>query len=78
MIHLVKETIGEQAYEEVKNMLQMGNKLVMNDSIVIVKKLENIFQPEYSGIFEIESKIISETNIEDNQTTEEDRFIFFI
>ncbi|CAG8452237.1 9399_t:CDS:2 [Acaulospora colombiana] len=74
--HLVKETIGEQAYEEVKNMLQMGKKLVMNDSIV--KKLENIFQSKYSEIFEIESKIISETNIEDNQTTEEDRFIFFI
>ncbi|CAG8650015.1 5785_t:CDS:2, partial [Paraglomus occultum] len=48
-IHLVKETIGEQAYEEDKNMLQMGNKL-----------------------------IISETKIEDNQTTEEYRFIFFI
>jgi hypothetical protein len=51
----------------------MGNKLVINDSIV--KKLESIFQTSYT---EIESKIISETNIEDNQTSEENRFIFFI
>ncbi|RGB23932.1 hypothetical protein C1646_821874 [Rhizophagus diaphanus] len=41
-------------------MLQAGNKSVINDSIV--KKLENIFQASYS---EIESKIISETNIEE-------------
>ncbi|CAG8552869.1 12375_t:CDS:2 [Funneliformis caledonium] len=67
-IHLVKGTIEEQAYEKVKNILQMGNKLVIND--LIVKKLENIFQASYS---EIESKIISETKIEDNQMTEEDR-----
>ncbi|CAG8737312.1 12507_t:CDS:2, partial [Dentiscutata heterogama] len=72
-IHLVKETLEEQAYEKVKNMLQMGNKLVIKDSIV--ENLEKIFQTEYS---EIESKIISETKIGDNQATEEDRFIFFI
>ncbi|KAF0392235.1 hypothetical protein F8M41_010553 [Gigaspora margarita] len=72
-IHLVKETIEELVYEKVRNMLQMGNKLVMND--LIVKRLENLFQASYS---EIESKIISETNIGDNQTTEENRFIFFI
>ncbi|CAG8663219.1 23006_t:CDS:2 [Gigaspora rosea] len=72
-IHLVKETLEEQAYEKVKNMLQMGNKLVIKASIV--EKLENIFQTEYS---EIESKIILETKTEDNKTTEEDRFIFFI
>ncbi|CAG8660516.1 19539_t:CDS:2, partial [Dentiscutata erythropus] len=72
-IHLVKETLEEQAYEKVKNMLQMGNKLAIKDSIV--EKLEKIFQTKYS---EIESKIILETKIEDNQTTEEDRFIFFI
>ncbi|RHZ49591.1 hypothetical protein Glove_519g32 [Diversispora epigaea] len=51
----------------------MGNKLVMKDSIV--EKLKKIFQSEYS---EVESKIISETKIDDNQTTDEDRFIFFI
>ncbi|RIA84310.1 hypothetical protein C1645_880000 [Glomus cerebriforme] len=39
------------------------------------EQLENIFQASHS---EIESKIISETNIEDNQTTEENKFIFFI
>ncbi|CAG8590647.1 12728_t:CDS:2 [Ambispora gerdemannii] len=50
-IHLVKKTIGEQDYEKVKTILQMGNKLVMKDSI---------------------------TKIDDNQTTDEDRFIFFI
>lgn len=33
-IHLVKETIEEPVYEKVKNMLQMENKLVMNDSII--------------------------------------------
>ncbi|RIB10195.1 hypothetical protein C2G38_2206778 [Gigaspora rosea] len=54
-------------------MLQIGNKLVMNN--LIVKILENIFRESYS---EIESKIISETNIKDNPTMEENRFIFFI
>ncbi|CAG8665055.1 12410_t:CDS:2, partial [Funneliformis caledonium] len=73
-IHLVKETIKEPTmYERVRNMLQSRNKLAMSDSII--KKLENIFQANYS---EIESKIISETNIGDNQTSEEDRFMFFI
>ncbi|CAG8659411.1 27391_t:CDS:2 [Dentiscutata erythropus] len=73
MIHLVKETIEKLVYEKVKNMLQVGNKLVMND--LIVKKLENIFQASYS---KIESKVILETNIENNQTMKENRFIFFI
>ncbi|CAG8579517.1 13471_t:CDS:2 [Funneliformis mosseae] len=72
-IHLVKETIEEPMYERVRNMLQSRNKLAMSDSII--KKLENIFQANYS---EIESKIISETNIGDNQTSEENRFMFFI
>src|SRR6266540_4097224 len=53
-------------------MLQMGNKLIMEDSIV--ERLKKIFQSEYS---EVESKIISETKIGD-QATEEVRFIFFI
>ncbi|CAB4494868.1 unnamed protein product [Rhizophagus irregularis] len=72
-IHLVKETIEEPMYERIRNMLQLRNKLAMSDSII--KKLENIFQANYS---EIESKIISETNIGDNQTSEENRFMFFI
>jgi len=72
-IHLVKKTIGEQDYEKVKTILQMGNKLVMKDSIV--EKLKKIFQSEYS---EVESKIISEKKIDDNQTTDEVRFMFFI
>ncbi|CAG8604161.1 16785_t:CDS:2 [Cetraspora pellucida] len=73
MIHLVKETVEKLVYEKVRNMLQMGNKLVMND--LIIKKLKNIFQASYS---EIKSKIILEMNIEDNQTMKESRFIFFI
>ncbi|PKY20731.1 hypothetical protein RhiirB3_524509 [Rhizophagus irregularis] len=72
-IHLVKEMIEEPIYERVCNMLQSRNKLAMSDSII--KKLEDIFQANYS---EIESKIISETNIGDNQTSEENRFMFFI
>ncbi|CAG8579992.1 13413_t:CDS:2, partial [Acaulospora morrowiae] len=72
-IHLVKKTVGEQDYEKVKTILQMGNKLVMKDSIV--EKLCKIFQSEYS---EVESRIISETKIDDNRTTDEDRFTFFI
>ncbi|RIB11441.1 hypothetical protein C2G38_2042673 [Gigaspora rosea] len=72
-IHLVKETVEKPGYEKVRNMLQMGNKLVMND--LIVKILKNIFRESYS---EIESKIISETNIKDNPTMEENRFIYFI
>ncbi|CAG8538327.1 hypothetical protein C2G38_2200012 [Gigaspora rosea] len=73
MIHLVKETVEKPVYEKVRNMLQMGNKLVIND--LIVKILKNIFRESYS---EIEFKIISETNIKDNPTPEENRFIFFI
>src|SRR2546426_4166621 len=58
-------------------MHKMGNRLVMNDSIV--KKLENIFNNIFQASYsEIESKIISETKIDDNQTTDEDRFMFFI
>ncbi|CAG8571490.1 21767_t:CDS:2, partial [Gigaspora rosea] len=41
-IHLVKETVEKPVYEKVRNMLQMDNKLVMND--LIVKILENIFR----------------------------------
>jgi len=41
MIHLVKKTIREQDYEKVKTILQMGNKLVMKDSIV--EKLKKYF-----------------------------------
>ncbi|CAG8761106.1 21871_t:CDS:2, partial [Cetraspora pellucida] len=65
-IHLVKATIGEQMYEKVISMLQIGNKLVMNDSILkkINNIFNNIFQLNYS---EIESKIISETKIDDKQ-----------
>jgi len=44
----------------------------MKDSIV--EKLKKIFQSEYS---EVKSKIISEKKIGD-QSTEENRFIFFI
>ncbi|CAG8815860.1 3973_t:CDS:1 [Gigaspora margarita] len=73
MIHLVKENIEELVYEKVRNMLQMENKLVMND--LIVKRLENLFQSSYS---KIKSKIILEMNIGDNQIIEENRFIFFI
>ncbi|PKY41880.1 hypothetical protein RhiirA4_502684 [Rhizophagus irregularis] len=50
------------------------NKLVLKDSIN--KKLEVIFQSDYSEIF---SKIVEETVTEkDNETTEEARFLFFI
>ena len=64
-------------YEKVISMLRMGNKLVIDDSIV--KKLNNIFNNVFQSSYsEIESIIISETKIDDNQTTDEDRFIFFI
>ncbi|RGB32388.1 hypothetical protein C1646_743887 [Rhizophagus diaphanus] len=72
-----KATIGEQMYEKVISMLQMGNKLAIDDSIVnkLNNIFSNIFQSSYS---EIEAKIISETMTDDNQTSDEDRFIFFV
>jgi len=73
-IHLIKQTTEEKLYEEIERILQMRNKLVLKGSIN--KKLEVIFQSDYSEIF---SKIVEETVTEqDNETTEEARFLFFI
>src|SRR5207249_10680678 len=49
-IHIVKSTIGEQMYEKVISMLQMGNKLAIDDSIVnkLNNIFSNIFQSSYS------------------------------
>ncbi|CAG8564355.1 1053_t:CDS:10, partial [Acaulospora morrowiae] len=74
-----KPIITKATYEEYSaHIICAFNTTIHLVKETIGEQLENIFQLEYFEIFEIESKIISETKIEDNQTTEEDRFIFFI
>ncbi|RIB13486.1 hypothetical protein C2G38_1728632 [Gigaspora rosea] len=72
-LHLVKETTDKQLYEEIEKIIKMRNKSVLSSSIV--KKLEVILQSDYSTIV---SKIIAETEVEDNEITEDARFLFFI
>ncbi|GBB84815.1 hypothetical protein RclHR1_01140004 [Rhizophagus clarus] len=72
-LHLVKETIEKQLFEEIERIYKMRNKSVLKSPIV--KKLEVILQSDYSVIA---SKIMAETEIEDNEITEDARFLFFI
>ncbi|CAG8698669.1 29976_t:CDS:10 [Racocetra persica] len=67
-LHLVKETTDKQLYEEIEKIIKMRNKSVLSSSIV--KKLEVILQSDYSTIV---SKIIAETEVEDNEITEDAR-----
>ncbi|CAG8776459.1 3285_t:CDS:2, partial [Racocetra fulgida] len=70
-LHLVKETTDKQLYEEIEKIIKMRNKSVLSSSIV--KKLEVILQSDYSTIV---SKIIAETEVEDNEITEDARNSF--
>ncbi|CAI2192327.1 6581_t:CDS:2, partial [Funneliformis geosporum] len=72
-INYIKETIKKETYVEIKKMLQMNDRLILQESVV--KKLETIFETDYS---EIESKIIEETVVEANDQSESSRFTFFI
>ncbi|CAG8528160.1 5364_t:CDS:2 [Diversispora eburnea] len=60
--HLVKEITEKKLYEEIERILKMRNKSVLNNSII--RKLEAILQSDYSVIT---SKIIVETEVEDNE-----------
>nr|CAG8542006.1 5713_t:CDS:2 [Entrophospora candida] len=66
----IKKSLDENTYQEIRE-IQSKNKFILEKTIT--KKLETIFE---SGYTEIETKILSETNISDN--TEESRFLFFI
>ncbi|CAG8715574.1 5645_t:CDS:2, partial [Funneliformis mosseae] len=71
---ITSATFNQYSVHEIERTLKTRNKLVLKG--LILKKLEAIFQSDYSEIF---SKIIEETATEkDNETTEESRFLFFI
>ncbi|CAG8620608.1 4427_t:CDS:10, partial [Ambispora gerdemannii] len=72
-IHLVKETTESTLYEKIEKLLKMRNKLILKRPIT--EKLYTIFLADYS---EIISKIMTETEAEDSETSEESRFLFFI
>ena len=72
-IYLVKETTESTLYEKIEKLLKMRNRLILKRPIT--EKLYAIFQADYS---EIISKIMTETEAEDSETSEESRFLFFI
>src|SRR6185369_46577 len=72
-INYVKESVEEGVYMEIKNLLQAKDRLILQE--IIVKKLDALFETEYT---KIESKIISETDINGYNQTEEVRFNFFV
>ncbi|CAG8803952.1 18901_t:CDS:2, partial [Dentiscutata erythropus] len=71
-INYVKETVDERIYMEIKNLLQLKDRLILQQTFV--DKLNKIFETPYE---EVESKIFQETIMGDSQT-EEGRFNFFV
>ncbi|CAG8708759.1 10088_t:CDS:2 [Cetraspora pellucida] len=72
-IDYVKETVEVETYREIEKLFLMKNRLVLQESFV--KKLESIFETEYS---KIESKIIDLTIVEGDNQTEVAGFNFFV
>jgi hypothetical protein len=70
-INYVKETIEKESYEEIEKLFLMKDRLVLQESFV--KRLELLFETDYT---KIESKIFSETIVEEDDQTEDSTILY--